>query len=152
MNSHVGAAPHTTVNVGVNAVAGPNKDVHDGGVGEVLGRGGGGGTAGSRQAVILPGEAGLMQRKRKPRVQATLQNVVEVSFSKDSCFFPLVEAIQVIAAEGYLDTLIRRVLHEPPRNLRTFLMWYAIGKHSGDRTVAAVVRSFMQGMHAVKTM
>ena len=88
MNSHVGAAPHTTVNVGVNAVAGPNKDVHDGGVGEVLGRGGGGGTAGSRQAVILPGEAGLMQRKRKPRVQATLQNVVEVSFSKDSCFFP----------------------------------------------------------------
>lgn len=85
------------------------------------------------------------KRKRKPRVTPTLQNVLDNVFSKDSCFHPLVKAVETISAKGFLDGLIRRVLHEPA-NLRTFFMWFIIGKYSGDRISGAVFRCFLSGL------
>mmetsp|Transcript_4367 Transcript_4367/g.5797 ORF Transcript_4367/g.5797 Transcript_4367/m.5797 type:complete len:487 (+) Transcript_4367:157-1617(+) len=97
------------------------------------------------QTALMKAQEQAAKGGRKPRIVPTLANVLDVTFSKESCFHPLVQAVEVISAKGYLDALIRRVLHENS-NLRTFFMWYLISKYSGDRISGAVFRCFLNGL------
>ncbi|GBG28747.1 Homeobox protein B-H1 [Hondaea fermentalgiana] len=85
--------------------------------------------------------------RRRTKVPPTMSSVFENLLSKDSVLYPCVRAVQIAASHGAIKAL-KTLLIKRDQDFRTLLLWYIIGKYSGDREVEVIMKSIVAGLGA----